>query len=191
MKIVLASKSPRRRELLSNLGLDFEVIESNVEEFSNEKHPSRYVMDLSFNKAMLVAKKLKEEAIVIGADTIVVIEDKVLGKPKDRDEAYIMLKSLQGRVHTVYTGITIVRTKDFKYVSDFEETKVWIKKLQDEEIFNYIDTGECYDKAGAYAIQGFGALIVEKIVGDYFNVVGLPISKLFDILKREFDVRLL
>ncbi|EIW00720.1 nucleoside triphosphate pyrophosphatase [Thermoanaerobacter siderophilus] len=191
MKIVLASKSPRRRELLSNLGLDFEVIESNVEEFSNEKHPSRYVMDLSFNKAMLVAKKLKEEAIVIGADTIVVIEDKVLGKPKDRDEAYIMLKSLQGRVHTVYTGITIVRTEDFKYVSDFEETKVWIKKLQDEEIFNYIDTGECYDKAGAYAIQGFGALIVEKIVGDYFNVVGLPISKLFDILKREFDVRLL
>jgi septum formation protein len=191
MKIVLASKSPRRRELLSNLGLDFEVIESNVEEFSNEKHPSRYVMDLSFNKAMLVAKKLKEEAIVIGADTIVVIEDKVLGKPKDRDEAFIMLKNLQGRVHTVYTGITIVRTKDFKYVSDFEETKVWIKKLQDEEIFNYIDTGECYDKAGAYAIQGFGALIVEKIVGDYFNVVGLPISKLFDILKREFDVRLL
>ncbi|UZQ83844.1 nucleoside triphosphate pyrophosphatase [Thermoanaerobacter sp. RKWS2] len=191
MKIVLASKSPRRRELLSNLGLDFEVIESNVEEFSNEKHPSRYVMDLSFNKAMLVAKKLKEEAIVIGADTIVVIGDKVLGKPKDRDEAYIMLKSLQGRVHTVYTGITIVRTEDFKYVSDFEETKVWIKKLQDEEIFNYIDTGECYDKAGAYAIQGFGALIVEKIVGDYFNVVGLPISKLFDILKREFDVRLL
>ncbi|HHY80685.1 MAG TPA: septum formation protein Maf [Thermoanaerobacter sp.] len=191
MKIVLASKSPRRRELLSNLGLDFEVIESNVEEFSNEKHPSRYVMDLSFNKAMLVAKKLKEEAIVIGADTIVVIEDKVLGKPKDRDEAYIMLKSLQGRVHTVYTGITIVRTKDFKYVSDFEETKVWIKKLQDEEIFNYIDTGECYDKAGAYAIQGLGALIVEKIVGDYFNVVGLPNSKLFDILKREFDVRLL
>ncbi|MBE3591620.1 MAG: septum formation protein Maf [Thermoanaerobacter sp.] len=191
MKIVLASKSPRRRELLSNLGLDFEVIESNVEEFSKEKHPSRYVMDLSFNKAMLVAKKLKEEAIVIGADTIVAIEDKILGKPKDRDEAYIMLKSLQGRVHTVYTGITIVRTCDFKYVSDFEETKVWIKELQDEEIFNYIDTGECYDKAGAYAIQGFGALIVEKIVGDYFNVVGLPISKLFDILKREFDVRLL
>ncbi|HCD09707.1 MAG TPA: septum formation inhibitor Maf [Thermoanaerobacter sp.] len=191
MKIVLASKSPRRRELLSNLGLDFEVIESNVEEFSNEKHPSRYVMDLSFNKAMSVAKKLKEEAIVIGADTIVVIEDKVLGKPKDRDEAFIMLKNLQGRVHTVYTGITIVRTKDFKYVSDFEETKVWIKKLEDEEIFNYIDTGEGYDKAGAYAIQGFGALIVEKIVGDYFNVVGLPISKLFDILKREFDVRLL
>jgi septum formation protein len=191
MKIVLASKSPRRRELLSNLGLDFEVIESNVEEFSSEKHPSRYVMDLSFNKAMLVAKKLKEEAIVIGADTIVVIEDKVLGKPKDRDEAFIMLKNLQGRVHTVYTGITIVRTKDFKYVSDFEETKVWIKKLEDEEIFNYIDTGEGYDKAGAYAIQGVGALIVEKIEGDYFNVVGLPISKLFDILKREFDVRLL
>ena len=191
MKIVLASKSPRRRELLSNLGLDFQVIESNVEEFSSEKRPSRYVMDLSFNKAMLVAKKLNEEAIVIGADTVVVIEDKVLGKPKDRDEAYIMLKNLQGRVHTVYTGITIVRTKDFKCVSDFEETKVWIKKLEDEEIFNYIDTGECYDKAGAYAIQGFGALIVEKIEGDYFNVVGLPISKLFDILKREFDVRLL
>ncbi len=120
-----------------------------------------------------------------------VIEDKVLGKPKDRDEAFIMLKNLQGRVHTVYTGITIVRTKDFKYVSDFEETKVWIKKLEDEEIFNYIDTGEGYDKAGAYAIQGVGALIVEKIEGDYFNVVGLPISKLFDILKREFDVRLL
>lgn len=191
MKIVLASKSPRRRELLSNLGLDFEVIESNVEEFSNEKLPSRYVMDLSFNKAMLVAKRLKEEAIVIGADTIVVIEDKVLEKPKNRDEAYIMLKSLQGRVHTVYTGITIVRTIDLKYVSDFEETKVWIKKLQDEEIFNYIDTGECYDKAGAYAIQGFGAIIVEKIAGDYFNVVGLPISKLFDILKREFGVRVI
>jgi septum formation protein len=191
MKIVLASKSPRRRELLSNLGLDFEVVESNVKEFSREKQPSRYVMDLSFNKAMSVAKKLSEEAIVIGADTVVVIGDKILGKPKDRNEAYVMLKKLQGKAHTVYTGITIVRTYDFKYVSDFEKTKVWIRKLQDEEIFNYIDTGEGYDKAGAYAIQGVGALIVEKIEGDYFNVVGLPISKLFDILKREFDVRLL
>ncbi|ADH60607.1 maf protein [Thermoanaerobacter mathranii subsp. mathranii str. A3] len=191
MKIVLASKSPRRRELLSNLGLDFEVVESNVKEFSREKQPSRYVMDLSFNKAMSVAKKLSEEAIVIGADTVVVIGDKILGKPKDRNEAYVMLKKLQGKAHTVYTGITIVRTYDFKYVSDFEKTKVWIRKLQDEEIFNYIDTGEVYDKAGAYAIQGVGALIVEKIEGDYFNVVGLPISKLFDILKREFDVRLL
>ncbi|ADD02110.1 nucleoside triphosphate pyrophosphatase [Thermoanaerobacter sp. CM-CNRG TB177] len=191
MKIVLASKSPRRRELLSNLGLDFEVVESNAKEFSREKQPSRYVMDLSFNKAMSVAKKLSEEAIVIGADTVVVIGDKILGKPKDRNEAYVMLKKLQGKAHTVYTGITIVRTYDFKYVSDFEKTKVWIRKLQDEEIFNYIDTGEVYDKAGAYAIQGVGALIVEKIEGDYFNVVGLPISKLFDILKREFDVRLL
>ncbi len=179
MKIVLASKSPRRRELLSNLGLDFEVVESNAKEFSREKQPSRYVMDLSFNKAMSVAKKLSEEAIVIGADTVVVIGDKILGKPKDRNEAYVMLKKLQGKAHTVYTGITIVRTYDFKYVSDFEKTKVWIRKLQDEEIFNYIDTGEVYDKAGAYAIQGVGALIVEKIEGDYFNVVGLPISKLF------------
>ncbi|AIS52086.1 Maf-like protein [Thermoanaerobacter kivui] len=191
MRIVLASKSPRRKELLSNLGLKFEVIESGIEEYSNEKHPSKYVMDLSFHKAMAVAKKLNEEAVVIGADTVVVVDDKVLEKPKDREEAYTMLKSLQGRFHTVYTGITVVRAQDFKYVRDFEETKVWIKKLEDEEIFNYIDTGECYDKAGAYAIQGFGALIVEKIEGDYFNVVGLPISKLFDILKREFGIRLL
>ncbi|HHW56922.1 MAG TPA: septum formation protein Maf [Clostridia bacterium] len=191
MKVVLASKSPRRRELLLNLGLEFEVVENDIEEVSNEREPSKYVMDLSFHKAMAVAKKIEEEALVIGADTIVVIDDKILGKPKDREEAYFILKSLQGRFHTVYTGVTVVGTKDFKYISDFEETKVWIKRLEDEEIFNYIDTGECYDKAGAYAIQGFGALIVEKIEGDYFNVVGLPISKLFDILKREFGIKIL
>lgn len=191
MKIVLASKSPRRKELLSNLGLDFEIVESNFEEYSTEMEPYKYVMDLSFNKSMNVARHLKEDAVVIGADTVVVFDGTILGKPKDRNEAYNMLKSLSGKFHTVYTGVTIVRTTDMKYIKDFEVTKVWIKKLEDDLILRYINKGECDDKAGAYAIQGFGALIVEKIEGDYFNVVGLPLSKLSDILKNEFDINLL
>ena len=189
MKIFLASKSPRRRELLENLGFPFQIVENDIEEVSSEKEPSKYVMDLAFKKALKAAENIKEEGIVIAADTIVVVDGEILGKPKDREEAFSMLKTLQGREHIVYTGIAVIKLPEMKHSVDYQETKVWIRRLEDEDISNYIDTGECWDKAGAYAIQGFGSLIVEKIEGDYFNVVGLPVAKLFGLLKREFGVK--
>lgn len=191
MKIILASKSPRRRELLSGIGLDFDIIGSNIDEITDEVKPENIVMDLSKKKAEDVAKDADSDSIVIGADTIVVIDGEILGKPKDRLDAYNMLKKLCGRWHKVYTGITVINTKDFKVVSDFESTDVLMKNLNDDMIYRYIDKGESYDKAGSYAIQGYGSLIVEKINGDYFNVVGLPITKLSDILLKEFKINLL
>lgn len=191
MKIVLASNSPRRRELLSKIGLDFEVIPSNMEEDTKEERPENIVMDLSKKKAICVADKLNEDSIVIGADTVVVVDDEILGKPKNRDDAFTMLKKLSGRWHRVYTGISVVSTKNYKVISDYESTDVFIKNLSDDMILSYIGKGECYDKAGSYAIQGYGSIIVEKINGDYFNVVGLPISKLYDVLLKEFNVNLL
>ncbi|MGB9678711.1 MAG: nucleoside triphosphate pyrophosphatase [Thermoanaerobacteraceae bacterium] len=191
MNFILASGSPRRKELLDSLGLSFKIVKSDINEQSKEFEPSKYVMDIAYKKTYSVANSIKEESIVLGADTIVVIDNEILGKPQDEKRAFLMLKKLSGKMHKVYTGLSIVRTPDLKYVNDFSETKVWIKKLDNEEILRYIKTGECLDKAGAYAIQGFGALIVEKIEGDYFNVVGFPLSKLSSLLKDNFNINLL
>lgn len=149
-----------------------------------------YVQELSLLKAAAVAKVAvtRQDAVIISADTIVTLDGKLLGKPKDEEDAFKMLKSLSGRKHDVYTGYCLMRERDAFTVCKSVKTEVYFKELDDNLIRRYIATGEPMDKAGAYGIQGKGALLVDKIDGDYFNVVGLPISSLCDTLKNEFDI---
>ena len=187
-KIVLASQSPRRRELLAGLISDFEIITDNSEEVVEpELLPEEVVKKLAMQKARNVSQKADDNAIIIAADTVVFIDGTILGKPADEDEAAAMLRKLSGRVHHVCTGIAVIDNKTGKAVSDIQRTAVSFKHLSDGEIDRYIATGETMDKAGAYGIQELGALFVEGIKGDYFNVVGLPVCKLAQILKREFN----
>lgn len=185
MDVVLASSSPRRQELLKRLVKNFEIIESDFDEGSlvfNGNCPD-FVMLSSFGKASDVAKKLTMPSIVIGCDTIVSFERKVLGKPVDCNDAFSMLKMLSGNVHQVYSGITLINTETNKMMQDFVLTDVKFSKLDDKEIKLYIDTGEPMDKAGAYGIQGYGGVFVEEIRGCYYNVVGLPLNKLKKMMK--------
>ncbi|OZI11302.1 septum formation inhibitor Maf [Bacillaceae bacterium SAS-127] len=180
--IILASGSPRRKELLQQIGLPFTVIVSDVDEtISHPISSKETVMQLASRKAHAVAKH-HEQNIVIGADTIVVLDGEILGKPKDRSDAKRMLSKLSGREHSVYTGVAIVQGKN-EHVF-YEETNVTFWELSSEEIDAYIDSGEPFDKAGAYGIQGIGALLVKKIDGDYFSVVGLPVASLYRQLQR-------
>ncbi|GIN60292.1 septum formation protein Maf [Robertmurraya siralis] len=173
--LILASSSPRRKELLENLHLTFEVCSSDVDETYNPDHtPEDIVMELAKRKAEFVARRYPT-AFVIGSDTIVVANEQVLGKPNDENEATKMLQQLSGSHHFVYTGVSIFSPT--KHVEFFEKTEVVFWELTDEEIYSYVNTGEPMDKAGAYGIQGFGRLLVKKINGDYFSVVGLPLSK--------------
>ncbi len=180
--IVLASASPRRREILSQVGLRFRVNPSDCEEIIKFTDPAMIVAQLSKDKASCVALKEPAESIVIGADTVVVSKGKILGKPKDREDAFLMLSELRNSCHSVYTGVTIIHNQNMK--SFVCETKVYICDMTDEEIYSYIDTKDCFDKAGAYGIQGSFAQYVEKIEGDYYNVVGLPVSRLMYELKQ-------
>ncbi len=191
MQIVLASQSPRRSELLKQLGLDFIVKTSDLDESNSVGlEASELVMHLAHEKAKIVASEIAEESgsskefMVIGADTVVVRDGVILGKPEDSDDAFNMLKSLQGRWHEVMTGIAVIDMQNSKFTKGIEVTRVKMKELDDEALRSYINTGEPVDKAGAYGIQGLGAVLVERIEGCYFNVVGLPISKLSDILKN-------
>jgi len=191
-KIILASASPRRQELLHQIGLEFDVVPSMSEErIDTTLSAEEVVKQLSFIKASDVANRVDPDRLVIGADTIVVFQHRILGKPKDRNDAVHMLKMLSGREHRVLTGFTVMHIGQHKVISDYEETFVKFMELSDEEIDSYINTGEPFDKAGAYGIQRYGSLLVEKIVGDYFNVVGLPVAKLARVLKSEFGVRIL
>lgn len=175
---ILASKSPRRKELLKYITEDFTVKTADVDETLPENiSPSDAVLYLSKIKAEPFKN---EKDIVIGADTVVAINGKILGKPLDTADAQKMLRRLSGKTHSVFTGVTVI--KGGKETSFFCETKVTFFDLSDEEIENYIKTKEPLDKAGAYGIQGFGSLLVKKIDGDYFNVVGLPVSKLNRLL---------
>ncbi len=185
MRIVLASASPRRKELLGQLGIEFEICISDVEENIKETMPARMVEELSFRKAEAVFHKLTGDILVIGADTVVALEDKILGKPESPRHAKEMLKSLQAREHHVYTGVTIYKRQNGKeFHSIFSEsTLVKFYPMTDAEIQWYVDSLEPLDKAGAYGIQGLGARYVEKIIGDYNNVVGLPIARLYQELK--------
>jgi septum formation protein len=186
-KIVLASASPRRKELLEQCGVSPEIIASHIEErFSQDHTPEEIAMSLAFQKAMSIAGRL-EEGLVIGADTVVVLDEEILGKPLNYEEAFSMLKSLSGKCHRVVTGYSIIDSEGRGKVVDYETTDVYFRTLSDEEISDYVSTGECNDKAGAYGIQGKGALLVEKIEGCYFNVMGLPISKLNHSLKKYFN----
>lgn len=183
-KIILASGSPRRKELLKKLGIKFEVVPSDYEEdMSLKLKPQELAKFLSLEKAKSVAKNYKN-AIIISADTFVVFKGKYIGKPHSKIEAKRMLKDISGKSHLVITGFTIMDTKNKKTISKTVETKVYIKKLTPKEINAYAKTKEPLDKAGAYAIQGLGKSIVEKIEGDYSNVVGLPIYALAESLKK-------
>lgn len=172
--IILASKSPRRKELLSIITKDFEIKSADVDESLEDGiTPDKAVEYLSKIKALPFKNGVDT---VIGADTVVAIDNEILGKPLDNADAFNMLKKLSGRNHSVFTGVTVIKGEDIKTFS--VETKVKFFDLTDDEINKYIATGECNDKAGAYGIQGYGSLLVEKIDGDYFNVVGLPVSTL-------------
>lgn len=190
-KIILASGSPRRKEILENIGIEFTVVKSVADESSinSEGIPvSLYVQELALLKATEVKSRVTaKNAIVIGADTVVSIDGKILGKPANDEEAYNMLKSLSGKTHQVYTGYCGISTDDGSAVCESVCTDVTFADLSDKEIYDYIHTGESYDKAGGYGIQGKGVMLVEKIEGDYFNVVGLPVRSLVNMLKREFD----
>lgn len=190
MNIILASASPRRKEILENTKLKFDIIKSDIDEIILEKEaPIQAVMRLAFEKSMDIASK-NEDDLIIAADTVVVLDENILGKPKDKEEAYNMIRSLSGRTHEVITGISLVNLGLSKKIIDYVVSTVKFKELSDEDIKDYIHTNESLDKAGAYGIQGYGAMLVEKIEGDYFNIVGLPISKLRDLLKKHFSINL-
>ena len=177
MKLVLASKSPRRSEILKNAGYEFTVRVADADEtIPDGTKPEDAVVFLAARKAMAVERA--DDETILGADTIVVLDDKILGKPKDREDAYNMLKSLSGRAHSVFTGVCII--ENGKSMTFAEETQVEFLSLTDKEIYEYIDTNDCYDKAGAYGIQGYASKFIRRISGDYFNVVGLPISAIFE-----------
>lgn len=183
--ILLASQSPRRRELVSLLPWSFKVCVKEVEEKIDLLQPAyENVKNLALQKAEAVAQSHPSEW-VIGADTVVCYEGHILGKPKDEQAAYEMLKMLSGKVHKVYTGVAIVHKEKGCTRTFYEETKVTMQQLTDEEINDYISTKEPLDKAGAYGIQGFGARYIVGIEGDYFNVVGLPVHAVYtELLKR-------
>ena len=194
-EIILASASPRRRELMENMGLDFSVLVSAADESVVDPGvpPGMYVQQLALLKAAAVAKQVikNKKALVISADTVVVNEGMILGKPKDADDAFAILKSLSGRTHKVYTGFCVLRVSDAYTVCENVCTKVTFKELSDSKIRRYIASNEVFDKAGAYGIQGLGAMLVDKIDGDYFNVVGLPVSHLSRVLEDEFGFELM
>jgi septum formation protein len=183
-KLVLASASPRRYDLLKQVGLDFEVIPADINEtIIPGLSALEFVQNLSFEKAVHIAKKLTGDFIVIGADTVVV-KNVILGKPVDEKHAVKMLKLLQGDWHEVVTGITVYDTGSSKYIRNYEVTRVKMKDYKEDTIYSYIKTGEPLDKAGGYGIQGIGALLVERIEGCYFNLVGLPLVKLGSMLEE-------
>ena len=186
LKFILASASDRRKELLLRVISDFEVKISDFDEGTVEvsKDIEKYVKTLAEGKAKSVALNCTNDSIIIGADTIVVIDDNILGKPKDKDDAFRMLKLLSNNVHRVYSGVTVINNEKQVMKSECLYTEVYFSELSDEEIWRYIDTGECLDKAGAYGIQGYGGVFVEKINGCYYNVVGLPLNLLNKMIKN-------
>ena len=194
-KIILASGSPRRKELLAQIGLSFTVRVSEADEHTEETKPEKLVCILSERKALAVWDELteeeKKESILIGADTVVAVDDRILGKPADETEAFQMIKLLQGRSHQVYTGVTILGQGDMQPFEEetntcsiqkkqfFEKTDVLVYPMSEDEITAYVKTGEPLDKAGAYGIQGSFAAYIQGINGDYSNVVGLPVGRLY------------
>ena len=185
-KIILASASPRRRDLLEQGGIPFTVIPSQAEENITTTNPVLAVEELSYLKCSDVYEKSVEDVVVIGADTVVVSDGKILGKPSSKEEAIEMLQGLQGRAHEVYTGVTIMTRegKENTKKTFHEKTKVVFYPMSDEEIRSYVNTKEPMDKAGAYGIQGKSAIFIKEINGDYNNVVGLPLARLYQELKN-------
>ncbi|MDL2233666.1 Maf family protein [Ruminococcaceae bacterium OttesenSCG-928-L11] len=180
--VILASESPRRRELMTRIAADFLAVAADVDEtIAPGTHPEQAVKDLALRKAMALRPDYPDTAI-IGADTVVALDDVILGKPRDTAHAGEMLRALSGRRHLVYTGVAIV--KHNKVINYAVSTAVWFRPLDEAEITAYVDSGEPMDKAGAYGIQGKGGLFVSKIEGDYYNVVGFPICAIAQSLKE-------
>lgn len=191
MKVILASKSPRRKEILGQMGMEFEILPAVGEEVIADTDPARVVEALSKQKAEEIAQKLmgsSSPVLVIGADTVVAQDGEILGKPVDEADAVRMLRELQGREHSVFTGVTLIRIagdgkREQKTFS--EETKVSFYPMSEEEIEAYVATGEPMDKAGAYGIQGKAFVYVKGISGDYYNVVGLPAARIYQEMRKE------
>ena len=181
-RVILASQSPRRRDLLNLIGIPHEVRPADIDEsYLPGERPAAHAERLARGKAETIAATIGDDAVTIGSDTIVVVDSDVLGKPRDRDEATHMLRRLSGRSHVVMTGVAV--SWRGKTLSGVEEVSVTFRSLSDDEIARYIDTGEPMDKAGAYGIQGFGATIVERVDGDYFAVMGLALNRLARLLR--------
>ena len=187
MRIILASKSPRRRELMELAEFNYEVIPSTVvEKWDKALNVEENSKEIAYQKAKDVFDNTSGDRVVIGSDTIVVNDDEVYGKPKDLDEAFEMIKNLQVKKHTIFTGLTVMIENDGEY-EEYKETystDVYVKPMEESEIINYINTYEVVDKAGAYAIQSKFAVYIEKIDGDYNTVIGLPINRIYDIFKE-------
>lgn len=180
--VILASGSPRRKELLTLAGFNFTVCPAKGEEVTTKTLPCDIVCELAHQKAFEIAKAQKAPCYVIGADTIVAFENRILGKPKDSADAVRMISMLQGNTHQVYTGVTLIEVcadGSLREKSFYEETNVHVYQMTKDEIASYVATGEPLDKAGAYGIQGTFSIYVSGIEGDYFNVVGLPVSRLY------------
>jgi septum formation protein len=189
-KLILASASPRRKDLLKQIGLEFEAYPADIDENSlGYMDAGKYAEEMSRRKALMVAKDFygatDEEHLILGADTTVEIDGTILGKPEDYDDAVRMLESIQGKWHRVITGITLVNAKNRQVLTDSEITRVKIRSMTPEMIQAYLRTGESLDKAGAYGAQGYGSLIVERVEGCFFNVIGLPIYKLSRLLEQQ------
>ena len=190
MELILASASPRRKELLEKIGLPFTVQPAMGEERITQKSPAAVVMELSRQKAEEIAAAQTEDCIIIGADTVVARGEKIMGKPKDAADAKQMLRSIADDCHQVYTGVTLIRTGAHPQSVTFQEkTDVCLYPISDAELDAYIASGDPMDKAGAYGIQGYFAIYVKRIVGDYYNVVGLPIGRVYQELKRMLFVK--
>ncbi len=192
MKLILASQSPRRREILENLGFSFRVITADIDESCDEKDPRRYVEFLARRKGQAVLDRLKaageldEDTVVLAADTVVAAKGSILGKPRDRDDAEHMLRLLSGSTHQVISGVALL-SSGIEAV-DSEVTDVYFSSLSESDIELYVNSDEPYDKAGAYAIQGMASLWIDGLRGDYFNVVGLPVKKTCDMLREHFGI---
>jgi septum formation protein len=183
-KIILASKSPRRKDLLEQVGLNIKILPSDIDEAAvSLQNPEKYVKELSRLKAKNIAL-LYPDDWVLGADTIVVVKGNILGKPRTKKDALKMLNTLNDCEHSVFTGFCVINQQKNTMITQCVETKVFFKHLSPKEIHWYINTGEPFDKAGAYAIQGIGAFLVKKISGSYSNVVGLPVCEVIEILTK-------
>ena len=190
-KIILASSSPRREELLSKYNLNIEIFGSEIQEKQiKDETPEQTAMSLAFEKAHWVSNHFNDGEIVIGADTIVVFGDDILGKPKDEKDAFRILSLLNGKEHNVITGISLIKANSNIKIVDYQLTKVRFRNLSRDQINRYIRTLEPMDKAGAYGIQGYGQILVEGIDGCYSNVVGLPLGKLDYLLNRFFNIKI-
>ena len=182
-RLILASSSPRRAQLLKLIGLEFEIIESKLNE-RDEVYtvPEVHVLELAEKKARKVAENISD-AIIVGADTIVVLNNQMLGKPRTANEARAMLRKLSGKTHTVYTGLAIIDKPSENVISDYERTRVTFRELNDQEIEQYVQTQSPMDKAGAYGIQDQSAVFVTKIDGCFYNVMGFPLAKFYQTLQ--------